>query len=167
MALFEELPGAAAVREGAERAWRLPLGAASPLWAAFGAAASLGVAYWWLTRWRKAVNLEGWGALGAAAAPVRVEIRSEPEPAPAAADLEPAAADLPLAARAAADDLTRMVGIGPKLAEALAARGVTRFAQIAAWTEADLAEVNAALALKGRAGRDAWVEQAKRLAKAG
>jgi predicted flap endonuclease-1-like 5' DNA nuclease len=64
----------------------------------------------------------------------------------------------------ASDDLTRMVGVGPKLSEALAARGVTRFAQIAAWTEADLADIDAALSLKGRAVREAWVAQAKRLA---
>jgi len=66
-----------------------------------------------------------------------------------------AAADVP-------DDLTQMVGIGPKLSAALAERGVTRFAHIAAWTEADLAEVDKALDLKGRAVRDAWVAQAKR-----
>jgi|WetSurMetagenome_2_1015567.scaffolds.fasta_scaffold110106_1 predicted flap endonuclease-1-like 5' DNA nuclease len=64
---------------------------------------------------------------------------------------------------AAADDLTVLVGIGPKLAAALAERGVTRFAQIAAWTEEDLAVVDKALDLKGRAVRDAWVAQAKRI----
>jgi predicted flap endonuclease-1-like 5' DNA nuclease len=62
------------------------------------------------------------------------------------------------------DDLTRLVGIGPKLSIALAERGVTRFAHIAEWTEADLAEVDKALDLKGRAVRDAWVAQAKRFA---
>jgi predicted flap endonuclease-1-like 5' DNA nuclease len=62
------------------------------------------------------------------------------------------------------DDLTRLVGIGPKLAAALAERGVTRFAQLAHWTDADLAEVDKALDLKGRAVRDAWVAQAKRFA---
>lgn len=61
------------------------------------------------------------------------------------------------------DDLTRLVGIGPKLAAALAERGVTRFGQIAAWTDKDLAEVDKALDLKGRAVRDAWVAQARRL----
>jgi predicted flap endonuclease-1-like 5' DNA nuclease len=64
----------------------------------------------------------------------------------------------------APDDLTRLVGIGPKLSIALADRGVTRFAHIAAWTEADLAEVDKALDLKGRAVRDAWIAQAKRFA---
>lgn len=63
---------------------------------------------------------------------------------------------------AAPDDLTRLVGIGPKLAAALAERGVTRFAEIAAWTESDLVELDKALDLKGRAVRDAWVAQAKR-----
>jgi len=62
------------------------------------------------------------------------------------------------------DDLTRLVGIGPKLSIALAERGVTRFAQIAAWTEAEIAAIDKALDLKGRAVRDAWVAQAKRFA---
>src|ERR1700761_2604042 len=62
------------------------------------------------------------------------------------------------------DDLTRLTGIGPKLSAALAERGVTRFAQIAEWTADDLAELDAALSLKGRAVREAWVAQAKRLA---
>ena len=65
------------------------------------------------------------------------------------------------------DDLTRLAGIGPKLSAALADRGVTRFAQIADWTADDLAELDAALSLKGRAVREAWVAQAKRLAKGG
>ena len=62
------------------------------------------------------------------------------------------------------DDLTRLVGIGPKLALGLAERGVTSYAQIAAWTQDDLAEIDKALDLKGRAVRDAWVAQAKRFA---
>ena len=62
------------------------------------------------------------------------------------------------------DDLTRLVGIGPKLSAALAERGVVRFAQLAAWTETELSEIDRALDLKGRAVRDAWVAQAKRLA---
>ncbi len=66
-----------------------------------------------------------------------------------------------------AQDLTLLVGIGPKLAAALAERGVTRFSHIAAWTEAELVELDKALDLKGRAVRDAWVAQAKRLAAEG
>lgn len=65
------------------------------------------------------------------------------------------------------DDLTRLVGIGPKLSVALAERGVTRFGQIALWTETDLAEIDKALDLKGRALRDAWVAQARRFSAEG
>lgn len=63
-----------------------------------------------------------------------------------------------------ADDLTRLVGIGPKLAASLAELGVTRFAQIAAWTAEDIQSIDQLLNLKGRADRDAWVAQAKRFA---
>jgi len=66
-------------------------------------------------------------------------------------------------AQSAADDLTQLVGIGPKLAASLAELGVTRFEQIAAWGAEDLADVDAKLNLRGRAERDAWVAQAKRL----
>ena len=36
----------------------LPIGAASPLWLAFAGAASAGVAFWWMTRWTRAVRAE-------------------------------------------------------------------------------------------------------------
>jgi predicted flap endonuclease-1-like 5' DNA nuclease len=67
-------------------------------------------------------------------------------------------------ATSVADDLTQLVGIGPKLAVSLAELGVTRFEQIAAWGAEDLADFDAKLNLRGRAERDAWVAQAKRLA---
>ena len=66
--------------------------------------------------------------------------------------------------KAAVDDLTVVVGIGPKLAISLAELGVTRFADLAAWGPKELADFDAKLNLKGRAERDAWVAQAKRLA---
>jgi predicted flap endonuclease-1-like 5' DNA nuclease len=68
------------------------------------------------------------------------------------------------AAKSAADDLTVLVGIGPKLAASLADLGVTRFSEIAAWGPKELADFDVKLSLKGRAERDAWVAQAKRLA---
>ena len=90
-------------------------------------------------------------------APVEVAVEAvEPEPV-VEAEPEPAVS-------ATIDDLTRLVGVGPKLAVALAERGVTSFAQIAAWTADDLAEFDHALSLKGRAVRDAWVAQARRFA---
>ncbi|WP_421932213.1 hypothetical protein [Phenylobacterium sp.] len=39
-------------------ALHVPIGAASPLWFMFAGAASAGVAYWWMTRWMRPVNLE-------------------------------------------------------------------------------------------------------------
>jgi predicted flap endonuclease-1-like 5' DNA nuclease len=65
---------------------------------------------------------------------------------------------------AAGDDLTRLVGVGPKLAASLAELGVTTFSQIAAWTPDELASYDQLLNLKGRAERDAWIAQAKRFA---
>ena len=63
------------------------------------------------------------------------------------------------------DDLSRIKGVGPKLVALLGSLGVTRFAQIAAWSEADIAEVDAKLGtFAGRIGRDSWVEQCKLLA---
>jgi predicted flap endonuclease-1-like 5' DNA nuclease len=67
-------------------------------------------------------------------------------------------------AETAADDLTLLVGVGPKLAASLADLGVTRFSQIAGWSAEDLARFDKQLNLRGRADRDAWVSQAKRLA---
>ncbi|MDO9223781.1 MAG: hypothetical protein Q7U20_08740, partial [Caulobacter sp.] len=64
----------------------------------------------------------------------------------------------------APDDLTVLTGIGPKLAAAFAERGVTRFADIAAWTEEDIAHFDKELKLMGRVGREAWIAQATRLA---
>ena len=39
-------------------ALHVPIGAASPLWLMFTGAASAGVAYWWMTRWMRPINLE-------------------------------------------------------------------------------------------------------------
>lgn len=64
-----------------------------------------------------------------------------------------------------ADELTRMKGVGPKVAAMLNGLGVTRYDQIASWSDADLARVDAQLGtFKGRATRDQWVEQARLLA---
>jgi predicted flap endonuclease-1-like 5' DNA nuclease len=68
---------------------------------------------------------------------------------------------------AAGDDLTQLVGVGPRTAAALAERGVTSFVQLAAWTEDQMAAFDAEMKLKGRSVRDAWRAQAKRLAAQG
>ncbi len=67
------------------------------------------------------------------------------------------------AAEAAADDLKKLSGVGPALEKKLLAAGVTSFAQIAAWTEEDIADFDEKLSFKGRIEREGWVEQAKAL----
>lgn len=63
------------------------------------------------------------------------------------------------------DDLTRIKGIGGKLHDLLASLGVTSFAQIAAWSDADIDRIDAELGrFQGRIRRDNWVEQARLLA---
>ena len=84
------------------------------------------------------------------------------------APARPAAMVMPEAApdpAAGGDELTRIKGLGPKLAALLHTLGVTSFAQIAAWDEADIDRIDGQLgAFAGRIRRDGWVEQAKLLA---
>ena len=67
-------------------------------------------------------------------------------------------------AAAGADDLKQLSGVGPALEKKLHEAGVTSFAQIAAWGEAEIAEFDEKLSFKGRIEREGWVEQAKALA---
>ena len=60
-----------------------------------------------------------------------------------------------------ADDLKQLSGVGPALEKKLHEAGVTTFAQIAAWTEEDVAAMDEKLSFKGRIEREGWVEQAK------
>lgn len=63
------------------------------------------------------------------------------------------------------DDLTRIKGVGPKLAARLDELGVTGFEQIAGWDEAAIDRIDADLGrFQGRIRRDNWVEQARFLA---
>ena len=41
-----------------DKVLKTPLGAVSPLWAAYMGAAGAGVAFWWMTRWMQPANLE-------------------------------------------------------------------------------------------------------------
>jgi predicted flap endonuclease-1-like 5' DNA nuclease len=100
----------------------------------------------------------------AAAAPVAApsaalaaDTNAEPAPAqPAPAAPTPAAGG---------DDLTRLKGIGPKLAARLNELGITRFAQLAALDEASAKALDAQLgSFQGRMTRDRWTEQARFLA---
>ncbi len=67
-----------------------------------------------------------------------------------------------------ADDLKRITGVGPALEKILNDLGIWHFDQIAAWSDAEVAWVDAnLLRFKGRASRDGWVEQARILAEGG
>ncbi len=91
------------------------------------------------------------------------EPQPEPQPLPEPVP-EPAPAPSPLPATGA-DDLSRIKGLGPKLQALLPTLGITTYAQIAAMTESDLAELDPKLgAFAGRPARDGWVEQAGYLA---
>jgi predicted flap endonuclease-1-like 5' DNA nuclease len=91
-----------------------------------------------------------------------------PEPSPIAAPSSSEATARPNIAAAVGDpdDLSLIKGVGPKLKVLLTNLGIVRFDQIAAWGEADIAEVDQYLGtFKGRITRDNWVEQANYLAK--
>lgn len=111
----------------------------------------------------------GLGEVIAAAAASEV-VDAEPEKAAAAApEPTPAPAPAPVPAATptagAADDLRKIKGVGPKLVALLQSLGVTTYAQVAAWTDADIDRMDAQLGtFAGRIRRDSWVEQAKYLA---
>lgn len=100
-------------------------------------------------------------------APAAVAMAGLGEVVAAAAQEEVAAAvaQPPATPNAPVDDLARIKGVGPKLKALLGSLGVTSFAQIAAWTDDDIARVDAQLGnFAGRPVRDNWVEQARLLA---
>ncbi len=69
--------------------------------------------------------------------------------------------------RGKADDLKKISGVGPKLEQVLNGIGVTRFADIAGWSDEDVARIDAEIGLGGRIARDGWVAQAKALKEGG
>lgn len=79
--------------------------------------------------------------------------------------VEAQAAQAPVTGHAAtADDLTRIKGVGPKLAEQLYAMGISELSQIAAWDDGDIDRIDAQLGrFQGRIRRDNWPEQARLL----
>src|SRR5437879_2183709 len=148
MAWLTEVPGMDATEDRFRKAISFPVGAVSPLWLAFGAAASAGVAFWWLTRWSRPANVEAFMRsaeapaaefieaatetveiiaetleetaedVSEAMADAEAEAEAEPEP-----EIAAEAAPEPEPAPADPDDLTRIGGIGPKLSEPAAERG--------------------------------------------
>ncbi|MBR9825323.1 MAG: 50S ribosomal protein L21 [Alphaproteobacteria bacterium] len=69
------------------------------------------------------------------------------------------------AAAAGNDELTKLTGVGPALATKLNDAGITSFAQIAAWTEADMDALSETITgLKAKAEKGDWIAAAKDLA---
>lgn len=100
-----------------------------------------------------------------AAKPAKKKAAPKKEAAPETKAAAPKkAAPKAKAADAGADDLKKLSGVGPALEKKLLAAGVTTFAQIAAWSAADIAEFDEKLSFKGRIEREGWVDQAKALA---
>lgn len=61
------------------------------------------------------------------------------------------------------DDLKKISGVGPVLEKKLHELGVTKFEQIAAFSQTDIARVDDRLNFKGRIERDDWIGQAESL----
>jgi large subunit ribosomal protein L21 len=95
--------------------------------------------------------------------------RSVPPPADGPAPSESASAEpVPSPAEAeASDDLTAIKGLGKVKAAKLVAAGVTSYAQIADWSDDDIAEMGLTCNTSpGQIKREDWVGQAKALAEA-
>jgi F-type H+-transporting ATPase subunit gamma len=60
-----------------------------------------------------------------------------------------------------ADKLQDIVGIGPVIDGKLKSMGITTFAQIAAWSDADAQRIGAELDFPGRIERENWITQAR------
>jgi large subunit ribosomal protein L21 len=97
--------------------------------------------------------------------PTRAEKVAAPKAEAPAAEEKKAAPKAKKAAASDGDDLTTISGVGPVIVKKLHGEGVTTFAQIAAWTDADVEAIEEKLSFKGRVGREEWIKQAKELAK--
>lgn len=109
-----------------------------------------------------AVALGAPTSLKAAAAAARA---SQPKAEKKAAAPKAAAPKAKAADSTDGDDLTRISGVGPVIVKKLHALDVTSFAQIAAWTPEDVADMDEKLSFKGRIDRDDWLVQAAEFAK--
>jgi len=74
-----------------------------------------------------------------------------------------AKASAPAAGSLDTSNLSLIAGIGTTIEKKLRAAGVQTWDEIAAWTADDVAKWDAELALRGRATREEWVEQARDL----
>ncbi|WP_299554533.1 50S ribosomal protein L21 [uncultured Tateyamaria sp.] len=117
-----------------------------------------------------AENGAGFGVaavVAAAAAPKKAKKAAAPKAeapkaeAPKAEPKKEAKKVAPKKAAAGGDDLKELSGVGPALEKKLHENGVTTFAQIAAWTPEDVADMDEKLSFKGRIEREGWIAQAQ------
>lgn len=66
-----------------------------------------------------------------------------------------------------ADDLTRIRGVGALIQKRLQSMGITRYEQIARWSDDDIAKTEELLRFDGRIQQENWKEQARILAAGG
>ena len=138
-------------------------------WWVLVAALLIGVVVAWLlfaNRRTRVETLQTGDVLDEGAAPAQRNQALIDRPAPPTAPAAPAPAAPAQPAATGGDDLSRIKGVGPKLVALLHSLGVTRFDQIAGWTDADIARIDAQRGnFSGRIERDSWVEQAGYLAR--
>lgn len=141
----------------------------------------LALLVWWLYAASRRTRVEIARSEDESASPKRNQALIDAPPATAAVDMppptppglagvgaavqaaaEPVAAPPPPAPVEGSGDLTRIKGLGPKLAEQLRGIGVTSLEQIAAWDEAEIDRIDAQLGrFQGRIRRDDWPGQAR------
>jgi len=138
-------------------------------WWVLIAALLIGVVVAWLlfaNRRTRVEALRTGDVLDEGAAPAQRNQALIDRPAPPTAPAAPVPAAPAQLTATGGDDLSRIKGVGPKLVALLHSLGVTRFDQIAGWTDADIARIDAQLGnFSGRIERDSWVEQAGYLAR--
>ncbi|MDX3929068.1 MAG: NADH:ubiquinone oxidoreductase [Shinella sp.] len=94
------------------------------------------------------------------------QVRATERPATETKKEQPAARKAAGGKVARTDDLKKIPGVGPKLEQMLNGMGLTRYADIAALSAADVKKIDGELGLDGRIARDDWVGEAGKLAKA-
>ena len=87
----------------------------------------------------------------------------KPKAEPAAEAAQPAEAPAFTRPDGEPDDLKKLPGVGPATEKKLNALGIATYAQIAAFTAAEIETVDAALKLKGKIEQDDWPALAKEL----
>ncbi|TPN82707.1 proton-conducting membrane transporter [Mesorhizobium sp. CU2] len=150
----------AKLRDAAAGAAKTPAPASAPLMSTSSAPASAAA-----KPTAKAATAKKPAVAKTAAAPKPAAKTAAPKPAAKKA-AAPAAKKTaaPAAVAGKADNLRRLIGIGPVNEKLLKGQGVTTYAQIAAWTEADVKRIEEVLNFDGRIARERWIEQAKLLA---